>query len=65
MDTGLRTSSNAGIAGGLAVVLMWILGWQLPEAMDMAPAGLEAAFTVIIMTFFGRISKTPKKPGIV
>jgi len=63
MDTGLRTSTNAGLAGGIAVLIIWVGGMFAPESMANAPAGLEAAITGIIMALVARFSSTPKNPG--
>ncbi len=38
-----------GVAGAMATVIMWLLGFFAPGLMDTAPVGLEAAFTAILM----------------
>lgn len=57
-----RTSTKAGLAGGLAVILMWLGHYFVPEFMAEAPTGAEAALTAIIMWGVARLSRSPSKP---
>ena len=59
----MRTSTNVGIAAGLAVITMWLLGYFAPDLMTAAPVGLEAAITGVIAVVVARFSKTPANPG--
>jgi len=60
----MRTSTNVGIAAGLATILMWLLGYFSPDLMAAAPVGLEAAITGVIAVVVARWSKTPENPGV-
>ena len=63
IDTGFRTSTNAGVAGGLAIVVIFILTLIWPEQMMNSPMGLEAGLTALFMGLVARFSKTPDNPG--
>ena len=65
IDSGLRTSTNTGLAGAVTVIGMFIAGAIWPAALASASAGLEAAITVVVVTLVARFSKTPKAPGKV
>ena len=47
-DMGNQTTvTTVTLAGGLATLTIWITGVYAPELMAQAPAGVEAAITVI------------------
>ncbi len=45
-----------GLAAALATIVMWLLGYFLPDLMATAPAGLEAAITGIFAVAVGAIA---------
>lgn len=58
-----RTSTKAGLAGAIAVVIIWTGNYFVPEFMAAQPDEAKVALTVIIMTIVARFSKTPSRPG--
>ena len=46
---------TVGIAAGVTVVLLWLVGFFQPELMATAPVGLEAAVTAIIASVAGYV----------
>lgn len=61
---GLRTSTNVGVAAGLAVVTIFVIGAFAPNVIAAAPLGLEAGLTGLFAAVIARISNTPKNPGL-
>lgn len=54
---------NGSLAGGLAVIVFWVLGYFAPDLMATAPTGLEAAFTAVFSQFIAwLIPRSPDKP---
>jgi hypothetical protein len=46
---GQETSVTAvALAGALAAILMWLLGFFLPDLMMTTPPGIEAAVSTVI-----------------
>jgi len=44
---------TVGIAAGITVVFLWVLGFYQPDLMATAPVGLEAAITAIVASLAG------------
>ena len=49
--------TTVGIAGGITVVVFWLLGYFAPEFMESAPTGAEAAVTAIVSALVGYLVK--------
>lgn len=58
-----RTSTKAGLAGAISVVLIWLGNYFAPEFMAAQPDEAKVALTVIVMTIVARFSRTPEQPG--
>lgn len=58
-----RTSTKAGLAGAIAVLILWLGNYFAPEFMAAAPDEAKVALTVIVMTIVARFSITPANPG--
>lgn len=66
MNTGMRTSTNSGIAGILSFGVIWVLSYFAPEFLASAPGDPEITGSVITGLFMwatARWSTTPAKPG--
>ncbi len=61
MDTGFRTSTNAGVAGAASILLIWILSLF----GVVVPVGFEAAIATFAAWLVARFSKTQKDPGLL
>ena len=63
LDTGLRTSTNAGIAGVVVNVLLQVL--KIVPGFDEIASSPEVAsgLTFLAMWLVARLTKTPKAPG--
>ncbi len=61
MDTGMRTSTNAGIAGALSILIIWLLSL----AGIVVPVGYEAAIATAAAWIIARFSKTQTNPGVI
>lgn len=65
IDIGTRTSTNAGVAGGLVLFVMWLGNYFAPELMASAPPGTEAILTAVAMWGVARISKTGSEDSLI
>ena len=65
LNTGLRTSTNAGLAGVAVSILLQVL--QLVPGLSELANSPEVAsgLTVVAMWLVARITKTPTAPGVV
>src|SRR5690606_25882776 len=64
-EVGMRTSTNAGIAGIVVNILIQVLQW-LPATAELgASPEVAAGLTAIAMWIVARISKTPANPGLL
>jgi len=63
IDSGWRTSTNAALAGGLAVIVISLLRYFAPEFMASSPDGLEIGLAGVFVWLIARASKTPATPG--
>lgn len=64
-EVGMRTSTNAGIAGIIVNILIQVLQW-LPATAELGSSPeVAAGLTAIAMWIVARISKTPANPGVL
>jgi hypothetical protein len=60
IDIGTRTSTNSGVAGIVAIVLIKALAAIAPDFAP--PEGFEAGITAVVMYVIARFSKSPATP---
>ena len=64
LNTGLRPSTNAGIAAVLSFFVLWILGYFAPAFLDAAPGDPEMTggmITALFMWGAARLSRVPER----
>ena len=54
---GSTNTQVIALAAGLSTIIMWLLGYFLPDLMQSAPTGLEAAITAVITVLAGVLFK--------
>lgn len=59
IDLGTRTSTNSGIAGVVAIMVMSTLKYVAPDFSP--PEGFEAGITALVMWVIARFSKSPSE----
>lgn len=52
-----RQTTTVSLSAGLATIVMWQLGYWLPDMMAAAPTGLEAAIVAVIAGVASRLSR--------
>lgn len=63
-DSGMRTSTGAGLAGVLANLLVQVLQ-MFPATEALATPEVAAGVTAVVMWIVARVWKTPEQPGVV
>lgn len=63
MEPKYRTSTKAALGGGVAVIVMWLVGYFFPEFAAAAPPGAETGIGVIVTAIVARLSRTAARPG--
>lgn len=65
MNTGLRSSSNAGIMGVVSVIVLQLLP-LIPGLQDLAQTPeFASAVTGLLMWVGGRFTRTPEAPKVI
>lgn len=60
INLGTRTSTNSGVAGIVAIVIIKALSVVAPDFAP--PEGFEAGITAVVMYVIARFSKSPAEP---